>query len=153
MPDETVAEVLSTADIGLSPDPKNPLNDLSTMNKTMEYMAFGLPVVAFDLIETRVSAGDAAVYVPDGDIAGYAQAVVRLLDDEAARTVMGAFGRTRVENDLGWPHQRQGYLAVFDTLLGRPPRPRRIIVLPKDDVLPTGPEAAEADAARRNREA
>ncbi|MDQ1288784.1 MAG: hypothetical protein QG622_2350 [Actinomycetota bacterium] len=151
--DETVAEVLSTAVVGLSPDPKNPLNDLSTMNKTMEYMAFGLPVVAFDLIETRVSAGDAAVYVPDGDIAGYAQAVVRLLDDEAARTVMGAFGRTRVENDLGWPHQRQGYLAVFDTLLGRPPRPRRIIVLPKDDVLPTGPEAAEADAARRSREA
>ena len=64
VPDELVAEVLSTADVGLSPDPKNPLNDVSTMNKTMEYMAFGLPVVAFDLRETRVSAGDAAVYVP-----------------------------------------------------------------------------------------
>ena len=55
--------ILSTADLGISPDPKNPLNDLSTMNKTMEYMAFGLPVVAFDLRETRVSAGDAGVYV------------------------------------------------------------------------------------------
>ena len=51
-----VAAILSTADVGISPDPKNPLNDLSTMNKTMEYMAFGLPVVAFDLRETRVSA-------------------------------------------------------------------------------------------------
>ena len=56
-PTTTVAQVLSTADVGLSPDPKNPLNDVSTMNKTMEYMAFGLPVVAFDLRETRVSAG------------------------------------------------------------------------------------------------
>ena len=56
VPDETVLDVLSTADVGLSPDPKNPLNDVSTMNKTMEYMAFGLPVVAYDLKETRVSA-------------------------------------------------------------------------------------------------
>ena len=62
-PDEEVGRILSTADVGLSPDPKNPLNDVSTMNKTMEYMAFELPVVAFDLLETRVSAGDAAVYV------------------------------------------------------------------------------------------
>ena len=55
-PDELVTRILSTADVGLSPDPKNPLNDLSTMNKSMEYMAFELPVVAFDLRETRVSA-------------------------------------------------------------------------------------------------
>ncbi len=59
-PDELVAQILSTADVGLSPDPKNPLNDLSTMNKTMEYMAFELPVVAFDLRETRVSAATPA---------------------------------------------------------------------------------------------
>ena len=62
-PDELVKKILSTADVGLSPDPKNPLNDVSTMNKTMEYMAFELPVVAFDLRETRVSARRAAVYV------------------------------------------------------------------------------------------
>ena len=66
-PDELVMRVMSTADAGLSPDPKNPLNDVSTMNKTMEYMVFGLPVVAFDLRETRVSAGDVAVYVKPND--------------------------------------------------------------------------------------
>ena len=67
-PDELVKKVMSTADIGLSPDPMNPLNDVSTMNKTMEYMSFELPVVAFDLRETRVSAADAAVYVkPTGE--------------------------------------------------------------------------------------
>ena len=75
-----VAQVLSTADVGLCPDPQNPLNDVSTMNKTMEYMAFGLPVVAFDLRETRVSAGDAAVYVEPNDVGGYARA-----DRRAAR--------------------------------------------------------------------
>ncbi len=74
---------MSTADLGLSPDPKNPLNDVSTMNKTMEYMAFELPVVAFDLRETRVSAGDAAVYVQPNDLRAYAEAIVELVDDQS----------------------------------------------------------------------
>ena len=65
---------ISTADIGLSPDPKNPLNDVSTMNKTMEYMAFELPVVAFDLVETRVSAQDAAVYATPDEVDEYGDA-------------------------------------------------------------------------------
>ena len=97
VPDEVVAEVLSTADLGLSPDPLNPLNDVSTMNKTMEYMAFELPVVAFDLKETRVSAGDAAVYVEPNDVAAYARAIGELLDDPDRRRANGANeGRQRV---------------------------------------------------------
>lgn len=123
VPDETVAQVLSTADIGLSPDPKNPLNDVSTMNKTMEYMAFGLPVVAFDLRETRVSAGDAARYVEPNDVERYARAIVQLVDDEVARRRMGAFGRARVEQQLAWAHQRGAYVGVYDTLTGRRPSP------------------------------
>ena len=88
-----VAEYLSTADVGLSPDPKSPLNDVSTMNKTMEYMSFALPVVAFDLAETRVSAGEAAVYVdstpdPADDVERYAKAVAELLDDSDRRAAM-----------------------------------------------------------------
>ena len=74
VPDSFVTQVLSTADLGLCPDPMNPLNDVSTMNKTMEYMAFGLPVVAFDLRETRVSAGDSAVYVEPNDVGLFARA-------------------------------------------------------------------------------
>jgi glycosyltransferase involved in cell wall biosynthesis len=111
--------VLSTADVGLSPDPKNPLNDLSTMNKTLEYMAFGMPVVAFDLKETRVSADGAASYVPSGDVAAYAQAIVELLDDDSRRSAMGRAGRLRIEEELGWPHQRDAYVGVYDRLLGR----------------------------------
>jgi len=111
--DELVFSILSTADVGLSPDPKNPLNDVSTMNKTMEYMAFEVPVVAFDLRETRVSAGDAAVYVQPNDEREYAKAIVALIDDEPRRARMGKLGRARVEQNLAWCHQERSYLDVY----------------------------------------
>jgi glycosyltransferase involved in cell wall biosynthesis len=117
VPDETVFEVLSTADVGLSPDPLNPLNDVSTMNKTMEYMAFELPVVAFDLKETRVSAGPAAVYAPPNDTDGFAQAILELLDDPERRAEMGREGRERVERELAWRHQAPRYLSVYESLV------------------------------------
>ncbi len=117
-PDELVTRILSTADIGLSPDPKNPLNDLSTMNKSMEYMAFELPVVAFDLRETRVSTGDAAVYVKPNDVGEYARAIVELLDDQEKRARLGKLGRARVEQELAWCHQERAYLGVYQDLIG-----------------------------------
>ena len=122
-PDELVARILSTADVGLSPDPKNPLNDVSTMNKTMEYMAFELPVVAFDLRETRVSAGDAGVYVEPNDVEKYAAAIVELMDDEPRRSRLGKLGRARVEQELAWSHQQRAYLGVYQRLTsgGAPP--------------------------------
>ncbi len=116
-PDELVARILSTADVGLSPDPKNPLNDVSTMNKTMEYMAFELPVVAFDLRETRVSAGDAAVYVRPNDEHDYAEAIVALLDHEPRRALMAKAGRMRIEQELAWCHQERAYLGVYRHLI------------------------------------
>jgi glycosyltransferase involved in cell wall biosynthesis len=117
-PDELVTRILSTADIGLSPDPKNPLNDLSTMNKSMEYMSFELPVVAFDLRETRVSLGDAAVYVKPNDVRDYAGAIVRLLDDGEARARLGKLGRARIEQELAWSYQERAYLGVYQRLGG-----------------------------------
>ncbi len=116
VPDEVVAEVLSTADLGLSPDPLNPLNDVSTMNKTMEYMAFELPVVAFDLKETRVSADNAAVYVQPNDVAAYARAIGELLDDPERRRHMGEQGRQRVVDVLAWRHQAPRYVGAYERL-------------------------------------
>jgi asparagine synthase (glutamine-hydrolysing) len=118
-PDELVARLMSTADIGLSPDPKNPLNDVSTMNKTMEYMAFELPVVAFDLVETRVSAGEAACYAEPNRVEDFADTVVWLLDDDVRRKQMGKFGRQRVCDVLAWQHQAGAYVGVHDNLIGR----------------------------------
>jgi glycosyltransferase involved in cell wall biosynthesis len=117
-PDDLVKKILSTADVGLSPDPKNPLNDVSTMNKTMEYMAFELPVVAFDLRETRVSAASAAVYVTPNDVHEYAKAIVDLMDDEVARGQLAKVGRTRVEDELAWAYQERAYVGVYERLTG-----------------------------------
>ena len=120
-PDELVTRILSTADAGLSPDPLNPLNDLSTMNKTMEYMAFELPVVAFDLRETRISSGEAGVYVEPNDVREYAKAIVELMDDEPRRLKLGMLGRERVERELAWSYQERAYLGVYRRVLGRQP--------------------------------
>jgi glycosyltransferase involved in cell wall biosynthesis len=121
-PDELVTQILSTADVGLSPDPKNPLNDLSTMNKSMEYMAFELPVVAFDLRETRVSVADAGVYVTPNDVDEYARAIVALTDDEPKRALLGKLGRARVEQELAWNLQKEAYLDVYRRVLRRDPK-------------------------------
>jgi glycosyltransferase involved in cell wall biosynthesis len=117
-PDELVKELMSSATLGLCPDPKNPLNDLSTMNKTMEYMAFELPVVAFDLVETRESAGPAAMYVEPNDVERYGQAIADLVDDPDRRRQMARAGRARVVDVLAWEHQAPSYVAAYERLLG-----------------------------------
>jgi glycosyltransferase involved in cell wall biosynthesis len=115
--DAEVAAILSTSDVGISPDPKNPLNDVSTMNKTMEYMAFGLPVVAFDLCETRISAGAAAAYATPNEVEDLARILVELIDDEDRRCSMGIHGRTRIEEDLAWSHQACRYVDLYEMLI------------------------------------
>lgn len=127
-PDDLVKRILSTADVGLSPDPKNPLNDLSTMNKVMEYMAFELPVIAFDLHETRITAGDAAAYVTPNDVHEYAAAITQLVDDPERRSAMGRTGRSRVERELAWAHQEVLYLDSYQ-------RQSRCRKVPKRDQL------------------
>jgi glycosyltransferase involved in cell wall biosynthesis len=82
-----------------------------------------MPVVAFDLKETRVSAGDAAVYVTPNDVREYAQAIVDLMDDENTREQLAKTGRARVEDELAWSHQERAYVAVYDKLTGRAGRP------------------------------
>jgi acyl-CoA ligase (AMP-forming) (exosortase A-associated) len=118
-----IAEQLSRSDIGLCPDLKTPLNDLSTMNKTMEYMAYALPAVSFDLLETRVSGGDTLLYVPSGDIAAFADAVETLIDDPALRIDLAKKARARVATLLDWRPQSVAYLSVYDGLTGLAPLP------------------------------
>jgi glycosyltransferase involved in cell wall biosynthesis len=117
---ESIEAYLSTADVGVQPDPYSPLNDVSTMNKTMEYMSYAVPVVAFDLTETRVSAGSTARYVEPGDITGFANAIGELLDDPDRRAKMGAAARSRAVAELDWKPQRDRYVQVYDRLLRRP---------------------------------
>jgi asparagine synthase (glutamine-hydrolysing) len=98
---------LTVTDIGISPDPSNELNDRSTMLKTMEYMAMGLPVVAFDLPETRHTAQQCALYATPNQVDDFAQHINTLLDDEELRCNLGLLARKRVEEELSWEHSRE----------------------------------------------
>jgi glycosyltransferase involved in cell wall biosynthesis len=108
---------LSTADVGVTPDPPCEFNHRSTMNKTLEYMAHAVPVVATDLRETMRCAGPAAEYVPDGDPVVMAKTIAALLDDPRRRAHMGAAGRQRIETELAWQLQADNYVALYDGLL------------------------------------
>jgi glycosyltransferase involved in cell wall biosynthesis len=102
IPDADLLSNLSAADICVDPDPSSPLNDHSTWIKIMEYMAYGKPIVSFDLKETRYSAQEAASYVKPNDEREFAVAIAKLMDDQPLRARMGAFGRARVERELQW---------------------------------------------------
>ena len=117
VPDEYVVRCLSTADVCLSPDPRNPLNDVSTMNKVLEYMAMGRPIVSFDLIEARVSADDAAVYVPSNNELAFAEAIDVLLRDPQGRREMGERGRSRLEGTLSWDTSRNQLVKFYQRLI------------------------------------
>ncbi len=118
IPDADLMRHLSTADVCLSPDPLNPLNDVSTMNKVMEYMAMAKPIVSFELREARVSAGEAALYAPANDESEFAKLIARLLDDPAERRRMGELGRRRVAGPLSWEHSKAALLAAYDAAVG-----------------------------------
>jgi glycosyltransferase involved in cell wall biosynthesis len=114
IPDEDLVRYLSTADVCLSPDPLNPLNDVSTMNKVMEYMAMSKPIVSFELREARVSAGDAALYAPANDESAFAKLVSHLLDDPEERVRMGKVGQARVAGALSWENSAKNLLAAYE---------------------------------------
>jgi glycosyltransferase involved in cell wall biosynthesis len=108
---------LKTIDLGVSCDPINSYNDHCTMNKVLEYMAFGKAQVMFDLTEGRESAGNGAVYVNENSPARLGEAVVRLLDDPAARERMGALGLSRMRTQLNWERSVEQLRAAYEAAL------------------------------------
>ncbi|TAN55386.1 MAG: glycosyltransferase WbuB [Magnetospirillum sp.] len=114
--DDVLMPNLNAADVCVSPDPVNPFNHRCTMNKILEYMALAKPVVLFDLVEGRRSAGEAALYAKDNDAADMALHILRLIDDEGLRRSMGAAGRARMERELSWEFQVPQLLAAYAKL-------------------------------------
>jgi glycosyltransferase involved in cell wall biosynthesis len=112
--DSTLFTILSTADVCVNPDRPNAMNDKSTMNKIMEYMTLGKPIVQFDLAEGRVSAGEASLYVQNGDTAEFGDKILELVDDPAERNRMGAFGQKRIYGELAWDHQVAKLLNAYE---------------------------------------
>lgn len=118
--DDLLLDYLSTADVCLAPDPPDRMNQLSTMTKIMEYMACQRPIISFDLLETRRSAGDAAFYVEKEDPKMFAQALLGLLDDEARREKMGEIGLQRTIELVGLDRSRKALVEAYSRLLGKP---------------------------------
>jgi glycosyltransferase involved in cell wall biosynthesis len=108
--------MLNTADVCVNPDAANEMNDKSTTNKIMEYMALGKPIVQFDLVEGRYSAQRASLYARRNDAMDFAAKIIELLGDPVRRAEMGAFGRRRVENELEWRHEAPKLLAAYEAL-------------------------------------
>jgi glycosyltransferase involved in cell wall biosynthesis len=117
VPDDEMLTMLNTADVCVNPDLVNEMNTKSTMNKIMEYMALGKPIVQFDLIEGRYSAMDASLYAKANDPIDFADKILLLLDNPDARERMGALGRERVISKLSWDHEApkllEAYYSVF----------------------------------------
>ncbi len=107
---------LAGSDIGLSPDPSNELNDYSTMLKTMEYMALGKPVIAFDLPETRITAQDAALYATANRLDEFVDHIEILMAKQELRATMGEKGQQRIEEHLCWEKNRQTLLRAYRCL-------------------------------------
>ena len=116
VPDQALLEMLNTADVCANPDVANEMNDKSTMNKIMEYMALAKPIVQFDLAEGRYSAQEASLYAAKNDPIDMAVKIVALLDDPERRARMGEFGRNRVENELEWRYETPKLLAAYQML-------------------------------------
>lgn len=114
--DETLFSALSTADICVNPDRPTAMNDKSTMNKIMEYMALGKPIVQYDLREGRFSARDSSLYAKCTEPADFGDKIVELLDDPERRAAMGAIGRERVRTELAWSHEAPKLLAAYGSL-------------------------------------
>jgi glycosyltransferase involved in cell wall biosynthesis len=117
--DEQMLDKLSACDICVQPDPMSALNNKSTMNKAMEYMALEKPVVAFDLKETRISCGDAALYAMPNNVTDLADKILHLADNPALRFVLGKRGRKRVERELSWSHSIPNLLSAYEHALAR----------------------------------
>lgn len=114
VPDDVMLDYLNTADVCVNPDEYNAMNDKSTMNKVLEYMALGKPIVQFDLTEGRYSAGEASLYAKRNDAVDLARNIAALLDDPERRKSMGEAGRKRILTSLSWEHTSKALLEAYN---------------------------------------
>lgn len=121
VPDELLLQALNTADVCVNPDEVNAMNDKSTMNKIMEYMALGKPIVQFDVTEGKVSAGEASLYANANNAVDMAEKILYLLDHPEQREEMGKIARARVEEELSWSHEAPKLLAAYQALFEEKP--------------------------------
>lgn len=113
---EEFTPALLDADVCVASDPPSPFNDISTMNKIVEYMALGRPCVSFGLPENRITGADAAAYADEPTFQSLGRAIGRLLDDEQERTRLGDQARERFARVLAWEHSAPELRRAYERL-------------------------------------
>lgn len=117
--DNTLVDVLNTADVCVNPDKPTEMNNLSTMNKIMEYMALQKPIVQYDLKEGKFSAQEASLYAKPNDTIDFAEKIIWLLDNEEERKKMGMYGYNRVLTELSWEYESVKLIDFYKKILDK----------------------------------
>jgi glycosyltransferase involved in cell wall biosynthesis len=142
---DTICRVLSNADLAIDPCPDSPHANLSTATKIMEYMFFSLPIVAFDLLETRRSGDDAVCYARINNEAHFTQLIVDLLQDDKRRAELGKAAKLRLESALSWRVSSRNLVALMDGLVGTAPAPAHDSITLEELTFGQGQEAVSAE--------
>jgi len=112
---ENLPHHLAAADIGL--DPKLPGAGEGS-GKVLNYMAAGLPVVAFDSPNNRDFLGERQELVADGSIEGFVARIEHLIDHEDIRRREGERNRQRALQDFTWERGVEKILDQYERLPG-----------------------------------
>jgi glycosyltransferase involved in cell wall biosynthesis len=115
VPYDALAEHLAIADIAVSAK----VSATEGNGKLLNYMAMGLPAVAYDTPVAREILGPLGVYAPPGDIAALGVAIGGLLDDPERRGRLGPALRARAEGDLSWDAAGRRLAALYDELVAK----------------------------------
>lgn len=133
--DEVMLKILNTTDVCVNPDRPTEMNNLSTMNKIMEYMALKKPLVQYDLKEGKISAQKASLYAENTSPESFAEKIIYLLDNETLRKEMGEFGYKRVVNELSWEYESDKLLNFYNEILNHSARSQKTKVITKEKSL------------------
>ncbi len=117
VPDKDLLSALCSSHVCVNPDVANEMNDKSTMNKIMEYMAMGKPIVQYDLTEGRFSARQSSLYAKKNNEIDFAEKILQLLDDPKKRKMMGEFGWHRIQKKLNWEYELPKLLNAYQKIL------------------------------------
>ena len=117
--DKEMVEYLFACDVCVNPDVVNEFNDKSTMNKVLEYMVLGKPIVQFDMREGKYSAQEASLYAKANDEEDFAKKILDLLENKERREKMGQIGRKRVKEGLSWKYSEKELIKAYKYLFSK----------------------------------
>jgi glycosyltransferase involved in cell wall biosynthesis len=104
---------LSLADVAVAP--KMSLTEGN--GKLYNYMAMGLPVVAFDAPANREILGDLGIYAEHGNVAQLTEKLLWALTWRSEAAEIGCRLRQRAVSELSWRARTEELLDVYDRLL------------------------------------